>query len=861
MKISLSLLKKIIPTLPTGSAMDTSVWQKRLPLSGLEVGGVTKQGDGLDTVVVAKILSFEKHPDADKLNVCQVSRGADSETLQIVCGAPNVRQNMYVALATEGSVLPGDFKIKRSKIRNVESCGMLCSAAELALDAEGDGILDLPLTDAELGKPLFDAMKWREEIWEIELTPDRGDCLSHLGMAREIARWESWKLSYPEFENIWEGATKETSIIDVDVRAADACPYYSLQVFDGLNSTKSPAELVRALGALGIRSHNVGADLTNLIMMELGQPMHAFDADKIVGSKVVVRFAKAGEKIKTLDGIERVLTPEDLVIADLEKPIAIAGVMGSEDSAVGETTKRIALESAAFDAVTIRKTVQRHKIHSDASHRFERGVDPMTIRPGAGRYAMLLRQMAGARRRGLFVEIGNLEELCAKHSLNFDLREYKSIIGAEISAEEARTLLGSVGIESQLKSPNVLTVVVPTHRFDLAREVDLVEEVSRLAGFEKIPSRFPKLDVADVGLTSKLYRELRLLRQRAVDAGLQEVMPYSFVSDRELSWLLKPSAVKLENPLSSDWTYMRPNVSFGLLNALTRHCAAQEYRAQVFDCGQVFSVPEAGYQDAFGRSLGAQHSIHVGWALMGDRSDSHWSFDKASSERKESYDFFDAKGYAETFFESWSVIQPRWGGVQVIPLWQALESDLFKNQIPSWIPVKLLHPGRSALFYWPGKGGGEIKGFVGEVLSNLRSDILNLPKGLNLGLVLAEFRVFGDLLVESARSAAEAGKPIVSPMSKAAAPSKFPASERDLSMVFDATKINRDIEKCITKSAGGALKSLQCVDLFVLPDRSRSLSYRLSFQLSDRSLTEAEVSAWMGSVQQALEKEMGARMR
>lgn len=859
MKISLSLLKNIIPSLTEKT--DTTVWLKRLPLSGLEVGSVTTKGQGLDSVVVAKILSHQKHPDADKLNVCQVTRGGTSSPLQIVCGAPNVRDGMYVALATEGSVLPGDFKIKKSKIRGVESCGMLCSSDELGLDLGGDGILDLNLSDDVLGMPVFDVMKWKDQVWEIELTPDRGDCLSHLGMAREIARFEQLKVVTPEFENIWEGSIKETAIIDVDVRAKDACPYYSLQVFDGLNGIQSPKELVQALSSLGIRSHNIGADLTNLVMMELGQPMHAFDADKIVGSKVVVRFAKPGEKIKTLDGIERTLTAEDLVIADLEKPIAIAGVMGSEDSAVSETTKRIALESAAFDAVAIRKTVQRHKLHSDASHRFERGVDPSMIRAAAGRYALLLKRFSGARRRGLFVETGDLEKLCSKHTLNLDLREYKSIIGVDISSEDARTLLASVGIESQPKSANVLTVTVPTHRFDLEREVDLVEEVSRLAGFEKIPSKFPKLSEVDLGLTSKLYAEIQLIRKRAVESGLQEVMPYSFVSEKDLVHLENPScAVRLENPLSSDWTHMRPNVSFGLVNSLTRHASAQEYRTAIFDCGQVFSVA-ADHKDSFGRTLGAKHSIHVGWALMGSRSDTHWSYDKKSPERKEPYDFFDAKGYAETFFESWAVVQPRWSGTQIVPLWQALESDSLKSQIPAWIPVKLLHPGRSALFVWPGKGGGEVKGYVGEVLPELRSELLNLPKGLQLGLVMAEFCMFEDLMAESVRSASEAGRPLMMAASRASSPSKFPASERDLSMVFAADKVSRDIEKCISKNAGTELRSLKCVDLFVLPDGARSLSYRLSFQAQDRSLTDDELSGWMTSIQKALEKELGAQMR
>ena len=857
MKVANSILAKFIPSL-AGQNLDEKLWSERLPNSGLEVGGVESLGKGLDTVVLAQIESFQKHPDASKLNICQVNTG--KETLQIVCGAPNVHKDMFVACALIGSVLPGDFKIKASKIRGVDSFGMLCSGAELGLsaDADAEGILDLNQDVKNPGKPLFDIMNWKDQVWDIELTPDRGDCLSHLGLSREFARWESWKLDEPEFDEIWQNQGKETAIIEVDVRAPKDCPYYSVQVFDGFDSIESNPHISNQISKLGIKSHFLPADLTNLVMMEFGQPMHAFDADKIVGSKIVVRMAKEGEKITTLDGVERSLCTEDLVIADLEKPIALAGVMGSEDSAVTKDTKRVALESAAFDPVSIRKTVQRYKVHSDSSHRFERGVDPAVIKKSAGRFSALVSEFAKSKRRGMFVEVGDLEKLSNRPVLNLDLREFKKVVGMDISAEKARDYFLSIGIEAQEKSQNLISVQVPTWRHDLEREVDLIEDLARLSGYDKVPTRFPKMQQEDKGLSSKVYRQITMLRTRAIESGLQEVMPYSFVSKSDLSQIPDFKALPLENALSSEWTHMRPNLSFGLLKTLKNHCANQEYRAQVFDCGQVFEAHDDGSE----KSTGALQGIHLGFALMGTRSEIHWSQDKKSEQAKSFFDFYDAKGITESFYDSWSIINGRWKGTQLQPLWHFLEeaSDDQKAQA-SWMPLPLLHPGKSAVLIWPGRGGGTPVGFIGEFMPKLKSELLNLPKGLNLGLVIAEFKLFDDLLKEIENQKNYLDKPLVTPISRTASISKYPEAERDLSMVFPSDLSSEKIERVISKAAAKILVSVKCVDLFKLSETEKSLSYRMKFQAPDRSLKEEEIKSAVDEIVKALEKESGAQIR
>ena len=873
MKISLKWLSEFFPHAKAGQGpLDKSQeLREKLPFLGLEIGGVKRRGEGLDGVRVAEIKSFEKHPQADRLNVTQVSLGEGTPLLQVVCGAPNVREGMRVALATVGSVLPGNFEIKASKIRGVDSNGMLCSGKELALTADGEGILDLHASYA-LGSKIVDAMALNDEIWEVELTPDRADCLSHLGMAREVGRILGQKYELPEIENL-EASLKDVALFSVEVQASDASPIYNAVLFEGVEKVATPDWMKQRLEVLGHRSHNALIDVTNYVNQELGHPLHAFDADKVKGSKIIVRFAKAGETLVTLDGVERKLHVEDLVIADLEKPLALAGVMGGQDSGVSETTKRIVLESAVFDPLAIRKTAQRHRIHSEASHRFERGVDPANTLRAAGRVAFLYKQITGARRRGATVDIRSEtgKKMHQKLSLNFDLRAFHKLVGIEDTTAEAITqVFTSVGIDAQVKSPNVVKVEIPTHRIDLEREVDLIEEAARLIGYTKIPERYPAQKAQSFSKTYDLYSKIRRVRGRMVDTGLAEMMPYCFVSDKQLAQLQSPQAVELENPLSADWKYLRPNLFLGLSGILSNHVALGQTDARVFDCGHVFEMCDVS-TDAEGDMTAAskakipvRESYHVSWAMMGRSYKEHWSTDKTSADRKRLVDYYDARGVLDKLLPDLSAIEGRWASTQFIPLQDFISKPEWLSALEKdapWIPVKLLHPTRSAVLVWPGKAPGKIVGYVGELHPMEKSDWLNLPTGLSIGVAVGEVRIFEDLgkIMASLRSGKTEKE--TSPYGKIGVSRRVPIVERDISLVFGPEASNAEIEKTVQKSLpAGLLKELRCMDLYQMPDGKRSLAYRLFLQ-GEGTLSDPEIQGAVTQALDGLKKKFGAELR
>lgn len=851
--------------------------REKLPFLGLEIGETRKLGAGLDGVVVAEIISFEKHPQADRLNVCQIKHNNSDTLLQVVCGASNVRKNMKVALATVGSVLPGDFAIKESKIRGVDSFGMLCSEKELGLsDAEAAGILDLP-SSYIVGSKIAEAMDLNDEIWDVELTPDRADCLSHLGMAREIGRLLALRIDLPEHENL-SASLKEVPLFSVEVQAEKACPIYGAILLEGVKHCESPDWMKRSLELLGHRSHNALVDITNYVVQELGHPLHAFDADKVAGSKLIVRFAKEGETLMTLDNVERKLHTEDLVIADIEKPLALAGVMGGLDSGVTEKSTRIVLESAVFDPIVIRKMAQRHKIHSEASHRFERGVDPNGSLRAAGRACTLYKQITEARRRGAVCEVVSDEgrELRQPSTLNFDLRAFQKCVGVDLDAEEVAKLLNAVGIDSQVKSPNVVRVEIPTHRVDLIREVDLIEETARLMGYDKIPERYPVQRTESVSKTYDLHMRLRRIRERIADTGLCQMMPYCFVSDNELSKLAGGAthAVELENPLSSDWKYLRPNLFFGLSKILSNHVALGQNNVRIFDVGHVFTkVPVQNEVEMDGdkspaararaKQIPVKESYHLAWALMGNAHSDHWSTDKKSADRKQLVDYFDARGVFDKLVGDLSAIEGRWASTQFVNLKDFLDNPQWSTQLKEqapWIPVDLLHPTRSAILVWPGKPPGTIMGYIGEIHPMQKADWLNLPTGLALGTAVAEIRFVDDLLQEMKDLRDSKALKDASPYGKIAVSKRIPIVERDISVVFGPEAQSAEIEKTLSKAVGPLLIKTKCLDVYPLPEGKKSIAYRLYLQ-GDKTLSDAEIQDASKKALEGLTKRYGASQR
>jgi phenylalanyl-tRNA synthetase beta chain len=860
MKISLKWLSQYYKA---GNAFDLLLSNSKklrelLPLNGLEVSVEKIVGESLDDVIVAKIEQFSKHPEADRLNICQVFDG--KETLQIICGAPNVRKGMKVALARVGTVLPGNFKIKKAKIRGVDSFGMLCSEKEMMLSEEGQGIMDLDESLKE-GTPFLEAINVKNEIWDFELTPDRADCLSYVGVAREMKRFIGFDLKEVEADEIKPNSSGDVALVQIENQAPEACLLYGAQLFEGVKNIESPDWLLESLGSLGIRSHNSIVDLSNHCLMELGHPLHTFDADKISGSKIIIRYAKKGEKMKTLDGEERVLSSDDLVIADLEKPLALAGVMGSEESGVTEQTKRVVLESAYFHPDVVRSMVQRHKIHTDSSHRFERGVDPEGVFKAAGRMSHHLKNTVGMNKRGAFLvdRAKGADELFKIKEFNFDLRALPRVLGIEIEADQVKELLNSVNIQSEVKSANVLTVKIPLYRVDLLREIDLVEEIARVYGFDKIPSRYPPQREGVSGITDTLYDRIQNIRTSFRRWGLMEVMPFSFVSEVEKKYTPDHKFIKLANPLTKDWEYMRAGMSLGILRVVKNHIALNQPRVSSFEVGTCFEKISIDPKIEFDRQC--VESMHACWTMYGERNELFWG-EKSNTENS-SYNFYDAKGVAENFIEQLSLWDNSWKGLKLVSYWSLQEKftdqwDALKSEY-SWVPFSLLHPGKTAFWGRPGKNSFEIKGFVGVLHPQEQRDLLNLPAGFQEEVLLGEFKVYKNLwseeLFTQVKNSQGAGKNKILPQSK------FPSVHRDISLVFEDEHLNEDILKKIKKDAGKLLFNVQSIDLYPLDEGKSSRSFRLILGSHERTLEEGEITLCISSVLKGLEKTFKATLR
>lgn len=871
MKISWKWLFEIYGISPTQAEWKrVEELRSLLPLSGIEIAKIDKRGDSLDDIIVAKVIETAKHPQADRLNVCQVNDG--KQTLQIVCGAANVRAGLTVAMAPVGAKLPNGMEIKAAKIRGVDSNGMLCSESELGLATESEGILELPAA-LVVGQKFLNALEVRDELWELELTADRSDCLSVIGMARELRRFfgqdGNWPPARPpERDELEKDLQADVPIIKVEVQAPKACPLYGAQLFEGFSKTTYSGLIVDRLKALGIeRLHNPVVDLANYVLFELGHPMHTFDADEIVGSKIIVRFAKAGEKITTIDGTLRELHPEDLVIADMEKPIALAGVMGSKDSGVTEKTKRVVIESAYFEPEYVRATAKRHKILSDAAYRFERGVDPCGVIEAAGRLSSLFRSQLGAKRRGSFVLIkaDKAEKLFESKSVNLDLRKVQRTLGYEISTEKATNALLSTGIGCSPKSSNVLTVEVPSYRWDLQREIDLVEEIARVCGYDKIPSRYPTQDKSFSGIATPLFDSIQNLRKVGLDAGLIEVAPYAFVSEAEKNTFSPQCQLQqLENPISEDWKYLRASLHPGLLKNLSRHGSLRQKRVQIFEVGTSFEKKTSAPKEVVdkklatlldGKDLKTCESLHVGWGLMGLREEATWMQDKASSTREEYRGFYDAKGLWESLHQTLVKSDGRWKNVELKALWSLSEEE--KKKVPAWIPVDALHPGRSALIFVPALRG--YRGFIGELHPSLIGSVMNFPAGWKFPVALGEVRVYEDLW--DWKNGAELRQKLgIKPRTQVEAPALTPVVERDLSFVVKNATTHDEIVKIIKKTATD-LKELSCIDLYAkISEETKSLTFRLLLQAADRTLTDDEVQKNIDGVVKEVSK-LGASLR
>ncbi|HXM32490.1 MAG TPA: phenylalanine--tRNA ligase subunit beta [Chthoniobacterales bacterium] len=605
MKFSVNWLREFVE-LPS-SAEELA---ELLTLAGIEIEGIAKRGANFDKVIVAQITASAQHPNADRLTVCQVDDGS-GQPRQIVCGAKNYKVGDKVPLALPGAVLMNDLKIKPSKLRGVESQGMLCSPSELGLSEDSDGLLILS-PEAKIGEPIASLFP-DDTILDVEITPNRGDLLSHFGLAREIAalvgssrgacpepsrRDDRGRRSAPSLPETREG---------LRISAPEQCPFYSARRIENIKVGPSPDWLRAKLEAVGLRSINNIVDITNFVMLEFGQPLHAFDADKLKGG-INVRLAHAGEKFLALDGKTYSLSERDLIIADNARAIGIAGVMGGEDTGVTELTTTLLLESAFFDPASVRRTARTLNLPSDASYRFERRVDPGMILPSSQRAAELIQEIAGGKAAPDIATAGELPAAPPDVPLRYERCD--RLIGLPVPSERVDEILGRFGLKKVGPGTDEVSWRIPSFRFDLQRDVDLIEEVVRVFGIERVPlrdrSRFTPESSAD-----RIYDFESALRQRLIARGIFEART-SALTPRQAG-LFGAGAIELRNPLSEDHVALRPTLLAGLLDVLGRNIRNGVSSVRLFELGRVFAPPDVVEKRSLALVFSGDAASRVHW--------------------------------------------------------------------------------------------------------------------------------------------------------------------------------------------------------------------------------------------------------
>jgi phenylalanyl-tRNA synthetase beta chain len=602
-------------------AMNADELGQALTMAGLEVEEQALVAQPFNNVVIGEIIAVEKHPDADRLQLCKVDIG-QAEPLQIVCGAPNARVGLKAPCAMLGAKL-ADFEIKKAKVRGVESFGMLCSAKELGLAEQADGLLALPVS-ATVGQNVREYLGLDDTLYTIKLTPNRADCLSILGIARDVVAITGATMTLP---TITAAKLDSTKAVTVNVAESAACPSYFGRMIEGVNvSAETPDWMIRALERSGLRSISVVVDITNYVLLELGQPMHAFDSDQLKGD-ITVRFAQLNECIKLLNDTEAKLLTDDLVIADDSGPIALAGVMGGEPTSVTDQTKNIFLESAFFTSDVMAGKARRLGLSTDSSYRFERGVDYGNTKQALERATGLVLTICGGQAGPITEAVANLPE---RQLVTLRYARVRSVLGIDIAREKVGAILLQLGFSFQEEGDSFI-VQAPTYRFDIEREADLIEEIARLHGYDKIPAIAPVANLSMLPLPAAQLSE-HWLKELMQTQGYQEVVTYSFVDESwERDLLANPNPIKLKNPMASNLSVMRSGLWGGLLEVLTYNLNRKQERAMLFEVGSTFYRLDNGYRE----------ETHVAGLCYGAVLPEQWS------EAARDADFYDVKAMVD----------------------------------------------------------------------------------------------------------------------------------------------------------------------------------------------------------------------
>jgi phenylalanyl-tRNA synthetase beta chain len=818
MKVTLNWLKEYVD-------FDWSPEQlaERLTMLGIEVEGVEKHAGEFEGVVVAQILASDKHPNADKLSVCRVADGKGER--QIVCGAKNYQVGDKVPLALPGCTLPTEpgqppFTIKVGKLRGVESQGMMCSARELGLAEDAEGLLILP-ADAQVGQGLAQHLgrSAGDVVYDLEITPNRPDLNSLIGIAREISALTGNPLRLPKFEE--ETVPAETaSLVRVDIREPELCPRYVARVVRGVKIGPSPTWLKNRLEQVGIRSISNVVDVTNFVMLEVGQPLHAFDyhlLDKAADGvrTVVIRRAAQDETFNTLDGQQRKLTSEMLLIADESKGVALAGVMGGQNSEINDQTHDVLIESANFKPQNIRATSKKLDLRTDSSYRFERGADVGVCDWASQRAAVLIQQLAGGEI--LSKPVDAYPNPAPKKTIKLRTHKVREVLGIEIPIEEQTRYLNSLELKVQSGSEQEIISEIPSFRVDMKREVDLIEEITRLYGVDRIPSASPRGAIGQHPFDA-VYDSYSEVRRILTSCGLTEAQGQSLISDSTLGTLtgegVLQRTLRLENPLSSDMNVLRPTLIPGLLDALQRNAHHQSHDARLFEIGRVFG--NLASANAAKNTAAFSEERRVAIAMTGARHNDFWS----GAERDAKLDIYDLKGIVEELFEQLGV-----NGVQ----WQ-------RNEHAS--PLYL----ESATIFIGKHPAGEL----GQL-----NPIAARKYDLRDAVLLAEFNL--DFIL-SRRNLSKSFEPLAA----------FPSVRRDVALLVNESITHEQVIAVVRKTKPQNLESVSLFDVFRgknIPEGRKSVAYAFTYRGKDRTLTEGDVNAAHEKVVEQLKSQLQAEIR
>ena len=776
-------------------AIDSETLMHELTMAGLEVDGVEPACLEFEGLVVAEVQTVTKHPDADKLQVCQVDCG-EKELLTIVCGAANVREGMRTVLAKIGAVLPGIAKLEAASLKGVTSYGMLCSAREIGLGDDHDGIIELSSNEA-IGKQLNEVIDINDNVIEISLTPNRGDCLSIRGIAREVAVFNKIDFTVPEVKT---ADINSTATRNVSSSAEQACPKYLGRIIENVDTTvKTPLWLSEKLRRSGIRSINVVVDITNFVMLELGQPMHAFDNDRLQGA-IEVRFPKEKERIKLLDESELDLKAGTLLITDESGPIAMAGVMGGYDSAVTTTSKNIFLESAFFKAVVISGEARQYGLHTDSSHRFERGVDPQLQAIAMERASGLVMQLCGGQ-AGPVVEAVSKDDLPKNGQVLLRKTQIKRVLGIELDEEFVTDTFLKLGLECDYKENQWFTVP-PSHRFDINIEIDLIEELARIYSYDAISTSVPsnKLHMLSPKQT---HETVKHIREVLINRDYHEVITYSFV-DPKLNKLLnsKEKNLVLVNPIAPELSAMRTSLLPGLVSTAQYNVKRQQERIRIFETGLVFQGDEKLKQES-----------HLGGLVYGNNNNKQWSIDDIKS------DFYDLKCDVETI------------------LYSLIGADRIEMKLSQ---LDMLHPGQAVDVLVDGIDTGYFGRLHPKVCSQLE---------LSDKVYVFEFNVENIAKQDDVSFRAI---------------SKYPSVRRDIAVLVDELVPFTELLNTVNSEATSLLSNLELFDVYQgegIEKGKKSLALGLTFQATSSTLKDEEVETIMENVIDGLHNKFGAKLR